>query len=304
MSRLKFRRAFTLVELLVVISIISLLSSVILASLSESRQKATIASAQIFASNLKQTHDGDALLYLNFDSMQSLDWPNIIANNTGSLPIVDGQINSKSNILVKDTSLHNYGNNLKLAGGNGNTGGTAFAVTVPGIDSKIAYGDFTLALWYKPLDLTNADFTSLIGFNSNANLANLGVCYNGCTHPSQSSGTSLYFRIPGNQQNIFISENIPINRWSYIAMSVKKNTSTATVDVYMNGQNILSRVVDYDNSNIYLVNGSNVQIASSQTGNFNSSLVDDVGVYSSALTASAIQKKFAETRLEHQLTYK
>ncbi len=57
-----YRSGFTLIELLVVISIIGILASVILSSLSDSREQAKIASAQV---QLKNIHTAMELLYVN-----------------------------------------------------------------------------------------------------------------------------------------------------------------------------------------------------------------------------------------------
>lgn len=55
------KQGFTLIELLVVIAIIGLLSSIVLASLSMSREKARIGSIMQFDSNLQHTL-GDRLI--------------------------------------------------------------------------------------------------------------------------------------------------------------------------------------------------------------------------------------------------
>ena len=60
-------RAFTLVELLVVISIIGLLSSVVLAALNGARAKGVVASAQVFDTNIYHAFGANASVLYDFN---------------------------------------------------------------------------------------------------------------------------------------------------------------------------------------------------------------------------------------------
>lgn len=67
LNNFKDKGGFTLIELMVVISIIGMMSSIVFASLNSARDKGVIAAGQSFSRSLYTARGADALVYLNFD---------------------------------------------------------------------------------------------------------------------------------------------------------------------------------------------------------------------------------------------
>ena len=129
-----YKSAFTLIELMVVISIISLLSSVVLSSLNSARDKARIAAGIQFEANLYHTIGNNLVAKYDFEEGTGSIINDSSGNNiTGTL--------SRSNIWSSDTSNKNSHTSINFTNDNdGAVLSNTFGIT---------NSNFTIALWIK-----------------------------------------------------------------------------------------------------------------------------------------------------------
>ena len=91
------RQGFTLIELLVVISIIGLLASIILASLTQARQKSVSAGAQLFNDNVYHNFGDNMLAQWDFDDLTTIPATEIDSSGKlNTLSLLNGAFNGES----------------------------------------------------------------------------------------------------------------------------------------------------------------------------------------------------------------
>jgi len=261
------RRAFTLVELLVVISIIGLLSTIAIVNLSSSRAKAKIAAGQHFSSSIN----------------------NLISDQLVGEWLFNGS--------AADTS--GKGNNGTLVGGpvagSGYDGGGAYVldgssqyINVPSIPGSIFTNtSFTWSAWVKGSTNGVTNYMPTIGFASGS-WFRLGF--------RQIAGVWEFDQIlDGTHSNtIKCGPAVSSTEWVFLAVSAQYG---GNVSCYQNGT--LGGASAYVNDVTSGAPFGMGHCVGDAWASYIQGTIDDVRLYSTAATAMTVQKYFAEGLTSH-----
>lgn len=257
------KKGFTLVELLVVIAIIGLLAGIVMVSVNSVREKARLAKAMQFS----QT----------------------VHNTIGSEAVGVWGMNEGSGDIVVDSSGH--GNNGTRDGATWTVDtltGEGYALSFDGNNDKVSANsdDFaltdalTLSAWIYP---TATDMGDII---SNLNAWDYRI-YTG--------NGRLYMQVSldnGNTGYHTANNVISQDTWQYVTGVFDGNR----VRMYVDG----NKVKDDSAVGSIQTPGSGIHIGSYGTGEYFEGLIDDVRVYSQALTSAQIQKIYVEGLEKHK----
>jgi prepilin-type N-terminal cleavage/methylation domain-containing protein len=259
-------RAFTLLELLVVITIIGILASIVVVSMSGSTDSATIAKGKAYAQQVHALLGHEAVLDLNFNE-----------GTYGTCP--DGSD-------VCDAS--GYGNNGTFYGDTQfvDSDIEGYALSFDGVDDYVDVGSGA--------DITNA-VTIEAWFNTNTLSAPDGhrmVFYGG--EPSGSSYLSLYpatpyFRlyIDGVGSGLSSGFSPSINIWYHLVA----NWDTDKMRIYINGT-LKNTSISY--SGALNMTGTKYIGRYGSASSYFSGLIDEVRIYAEALPATEIQEHYVQ----------
>jgi len=267
-------RGFTLVELLVVIAIIGILSTIVMASLSSGRDKARTAAG------LKQSGS--------------------IATAISQQLVAEFEFSESSGTTVGDGSSNNLvgtinGGVTRVTGVKGNAlnfdGSSGFVnIPDPGIGSPLDVGQpgLTVTAWIKPTFGGTAGIQTVVGKNS--------------PYLLWIHTTSGYFRTglyngSGWTWTYTPNGSIRSDLWQFVVLTYdgtsRKMYINGALQQLSDGAAVLGTADTRVTGNI---NTSAAALTIGQDANvrFFAGAIDGVRVYSSALTASAIQQKYAE----------
>lgn len=270
---MKFQKAFTLIELLVVISIIGLLASIVLVSLEGGEQRAITGKAMEFSHTVRVSLGSDLVGEWKFDDQLDPTQDGSGGGNNGSL-----LPNGSEPVYVGGV----FGKALEFYGAD-------YVEVADNTDLSNIKAGLTISYWVKrTIDSGGYHVLKQDAFGA---LKDTGG--NNFGFWTSHVGGAEYFNI--------VTDKISLNDFHSVVLIWRPGNKKIYVDAKLVGEKTDSR-------NDYLLqSGSNsIFIGNSQgwhASNF-SGILDEVQLYSRALSMSEIQRLYAEGMTRHGLTMK
>ncbi len=268
------RRAFTLVELLVVISIIGLLSTIAITNMNGSRDKARLAAAKSFSAQIDRVTGSEKDGAWSFDECSGtavVDGSGY--GNNGTMPSAPAWSSNTPSGTGCSLSFDGAGNYIDL--------GTAINTVLPSGSS-----DRTVSAWVNLPSFPSGGLKHIFHYGNYANNSTWGLVL-------YSVGGEL--RMGAHEWGVGAGDfigNVPVGKWVHLAITLSGGgTKTHYIDGHIVGT--LTRVpttVPTYSAKI----GTRISPAEFFPGS-----IDDVRVYSQALTAAQIGKLYAEGAKTH-----
>lgn len=263
------KRAFTIIELLVVISIIGLLSSVALATFQGSRERARVAA--------------------------NLQFHQSVQGSIGSSEVGGWEFDEGSGTVALDSS------------GSGHNG-THNATYVPGVNGTALYFDgtshvegagitasanqgATITVWVKP--------TNIVGSHVIFSQGNISTCTGYAMvidGGRMVAKNNIQYSIATQQRET------PANIWTHLTLVYNKN---GTVDSYVNGikRNTVNNLPASEcNTSIWSVAGSSINELSGSGGENFIGTIDSIRIYNESFNEAQVKAFYAEALKKSNLT--
>ena len=262
-------KGFTLLELLIVIALIGLLSSIILVSFQDAKERANIAKGLYFSGQVNH--------YLGYWAVGIWDFNEIKEGNK----VYDSSGNNNHGTIYGATlvkSIPELGNALSFDGVNDYVNA--------GQDTSLKVNDksFTLEAWIKPAaDIPTGGRYTVMAFYNPGWLMDLPDDSNIDGYRFHNGSSAYKYNAPGGSISL---------EWTHFL--VVRNLTTNKLMIYLNGQ--LKQTW-----NITTVTASNnpLLIGKRSDGFYFNGLIDEVHIYKEALTSAQIQKLYTEGVKRH-----
>ncbi|MFA6340723.1 MAG: LamG-like jellyroll fold domain-containing protein [Candidatus Paceibacterota bacterium] len=260
------KRAFTLIELLVVIAIVGILSSVIYTNITGLRDRAKITAGIRFDSSLLHSI-GDQLIG---------EW--MFDTNTNPTPDTSGSGYNGTISGATYATTSGY-NNKGTYNFDGNDYITISSPIVGGLNSA------TMCMWINPTYKNDTAYNAPGGLTGTSNRASFSLLI-------QASNNRMFFyaNTSVGYSSTGDSEQVIYDTWQHFCGVY----DGSKLYLYKNGVNVNSGAQSgtIESSGIF-------RIGSWGLGNFFKGYIDDVRIYSSALSGSEIQKLYVKGATSH-----
>jgi prepilin-type N-terminal cleavage/methylation domain-containing protein len=268
-------KSFTVIELLVVIAIIGVLASIVLVSLSGTRDRAQIAKTLLYSNQVYHSLGADIVGNWDFDE------------GSGTTALDSSGYYSTGTIM--NGASYTTDTPQKAAG----QGAGKYALSFDGSNDYVRVadknildfgtGDFTLSLWFKTNGNPSAESEILSKYSSVGYVVYINT-----------SGVLYFYIRDGSNLRQGGPSGYLDNKWHHVAVtSDYDGYSRIYVDGALKGSSNTTFTAPISNS-IDLTIGSYTNGTNPFLG-----LIDEVRIYSAALTSAEIQKLYAEGAASH-----
>jgi prepilin-type N-terminal cleavage/methylation domain-containing protein len=267
-------KAFTLIELLVVIAIIGLLASIVVVNVNSARDKAKIAKLLQYSSSVYHALGVNAAGVWNFDN-NALDY-----SSNGNNCVLNGGASYSSDTPYSQANQGAGKYSLLL------NGSTAYADCSNGSLLKNMTNSVTVEAWAKYSAYGGGGQSySVIAVKGEGNW----------TFLMENPSNKIRFRVTagGADNSAQDPQSHELNKWYHFVGTY----DGSYIRMYKDG----ALVASTSQTGNLAVSDYTVKIGTFQGTNYNfNGLIDDVRVYSLALSQAEIQKHYAEGLLKHQ----
>lgn len=267
---MKRKRGFTLIELLTVISILGLISSVVLANIQNSREKAKKAAGAQFHASTQHILGAETEGAWEFDAGPYGETPTTLEDSSGNGHT--GQV--YGGVTYDINTYNNQGFSL-------NFDGTTGYITGTGIDTATSNSGKTLSVWVYPSTLVGS--RSLFTTGSSA--------LTQCDSFGMSLGSLGKLQTVSTKSASASTLPLTANVWQHVAMVYRTD---GVVETYINGKysgSVTSAGTNNCDNEVW-----NIARRVSTSDQYFSGNLDSMRVYNEALTAQEIGAVYASEK--------